>query len=303
MVVVVVVVMMVVLAYGPRRGIGHGLRDTLVRVSRRSHARPPGTQPGRLRALLARGLRAGSRSPWRIGTPVMGLLCGALFVVSATNSDGTDLRPGRYTDLASLVDNEAEEYDALRARLADLNDQIASLTAATPDREVERHQRRVDKLKDPAGLVPRSGPGIAITLSDAPEDVINSTTGDINELLVHQQDIQAVVNALWKGGATAVTIAGQRVVSTTGIKCEGNAVQLQGVPYPQPYVIKAVGDQGALLTSIESDPYVAAYREDAADPGISVGWDLDLEERVVAPAYDGLLDLNYAVPIVAGSGD
>ena len=31
------------------------------------------------------------------------LLCGSLFVISAQNSDGTDLRPGRYTDLASLV--------------------------------------------------------------------------------------------------------------------------------------------------------------------------------------------------------
>ena len=41
---------------------------------------------------------------WRIGTPVAVLLSGALFVVSAQSSQGTDLRPGRYDDLASLVD-------------------------------------------------------------------------------------------------------------------------------------------------------------------------------------------------------
>lgn len=257
---------------------------------------------GRLRALLVRRSPGSSRGLWRIGTPAVVMLCGALFVVSAANSDGTDLRPGRYTDLASLVDDEADQYAALQKRVTELNTQIAALSAATQDRDVERHQRRVAKLKDPAGLVPRSGPGVSVTLSDAPEDVINSTTGDVNELLVHQQDIQAVVNALWKGGATAVTIAGQRVVSTTGIKCEGNAVQLQGVPYPQPYVIEAVGDQGALLTAIEADPYVAAYREDAADPGISVGWGLELEEDVRAPAFEGLLDLNYAVPLVPASG-
>jgi len=108
-----------------------------------------------------------------------------------------------------------------------------------------------------------------------------------------------VVNALWKGGATAVTIQGQRVVSTTGIRCEGNSVQLHGVPYPQPYVIEAVGDQGALLAAIESDAYIDAYREDALDPTISVGWDLDLDGLLVAPAYEGLLDLNYASPIPA----
>ncbi|CAI9402511.1 hypothetical protein HIDPHFAB_00830 [Nocardioides sp. T2.26MG-1] len=231
-----------------------------------------------------------------------GLLCGGLFVVSAANSEGTDLRPGRYTDLASLVKDEADQYAELEAERGRLDAQVKALAAATRDRQVARYHHRVEKLEDPAGLVPRSGPGLSITLSDAPEDLINSTTGDVNKLLVHQQDIQAVVNALWKGGATAVTIAGQRIVSTTGIKCEGNAVQLQGVPYPQPYVIEAVGEPGALLTAIEEDPYVAGYREDAANPDISVGWDLELETDVTAPAYEGLLDLSYAVPLVPASG-
>jgi uncharacterized protein YlxW (UPF0749 family) len=228
---------------------------------------------------------------------VVVLLCGGLFVVSAANSDGTDLRPGRYTDLASLVKDESDQYDALRKQVNDLNDQVAALSSSVSDREVNRLRARVDRLKDPAGLEPRSGPGLTITLSDAPEDVINSTTGDINLLLVHQQDIQAVVNALWRGGATAVTVEGQRIVSTTGIKCEGNAVQLQGVPYPQPYTIQAVGDQGALLTAIEGDAYIRAYREQAADPAISVGWDLELEPSVTAPAYDDLRPPLYAVPL------
>lgn len=279
-----------------------GLRATLVVVSGGSHARPSGSsdpERGRLRRLWRRTPRSGGA--WRIGTPLVILLCGALFVVSAANSHGTDLRPGRYTDLASLVQDEADDYAALREKVADLNSQVAVLSGAVSDRDVNRYHRRIDRLKDPAGLVAHHGPGVSITLSDAPEDVINSTTGDVNPLLVHQQDIQAVVNALWKGGATAVTIAGQRVVSTTGIKCEGNAVQLQGVPYPQPYVIEAVGDQGSLLTAIEDDGYLQAYREDAADPTISVGWDLELSDLVTAPAYDGLLDLNYATRLAGAS--
>ena len=278
---------------------GHGLRATLVVVSTGSHARPHGSDdPSGDRPRWRQRLRPPGRAGWwRLGTPVAVFLCGTLFVVSAVNSDGTDLRPGRYTDLASLVKNEADQYDALREQVTDLNDQVAALTASTDDRDVRRSHRRVEQLKDSAGLVAHAGPGVSIVLSDAPEEVINSTTGDINPLLVHQQDIQAVVNALWKGGATAVTIAGQRVVSTTGTKCEGNAVQLHGRPYPQPYVIEAVGEQGSLLTAIEADSYVTAYREDASDPGISVGWELALEPTVVAPAYDGLLDLNYAKPI------
>jgi uncharacterized protein YlxW (UPF0749 family) len=257
-------------------------------VSAGSHARPSGSSdPVRRRTL------------WRLGTPLVVLACGGLFVVSANNSDGTDLRPGRYTDLASLVENEAHSYDKLRDRVAVLNSQVTMLSSAVSDSQVRRYQRKIARLSDPAGLQPRRGPGVSVVLSDAPEDVINSTTGNVNPLLVHQQDIQAVVNALWKGGATAVTIQGQRVVSTTGIKCEGNAVQLQGVPYSQPYVIEAVGDQARLVSALDEDSYLRAYREDAVDPDISVGWQQELENLVKAPAYGGPLDLSYAVPLKA----
>ena len=173
-----------------------------------------------------------------------------------------------------------------------------TLTSAVKGADVKRFQRKVDGLKDPAGLTPRSGPGITVTLSDAPESVINSTTQDLNLLIVHQQDIQAVVNAMWKGGATAVTVQGQRIVTTTGIKCEGNSVQLQGVPYPQPYVISAVGDQGDLLASIADRRLPRGLpRRRPSEPDISVGWDLETEDLVTAPAYDGLLDINYAKPL------
>jgi len=74
---------------------------------------------------------------------------------------------------------------------------------------------------------------------------------DDDDLVVHQQDIQGVVNALWSGGAEALTIQGQRVIATTGIKCVGNTVVLHGVPYAPPYVIEAIGDQAALESALE----------------------------------------------------
>ncbi len=69
-------------------------------------------------------------------------------------------------------------------------------------------------MKAPAGLTPLSGPGLTVTLSDAPAEVINSSSQPIELMIVHQQDIQAVLNAMWKGGAEAVTVQGKRVVST-----------------------------------------------------------------------------------------
>jgi uncharacterized protein YlxW (UPF0749 family) len=225
------------------------------------------------------------------------LTCGVLLATSAANSGGTDLRPGRYTDLAGLVTEENREYEALQQRVTDLTDEVEQLTSRVGSGEVRKLRQRVEGLEDPAGLRPRTGPGLTITLSDAPEEVINSTSRNLNLLVVHQQDIQAVVNALWKGGAEAMTIQGQRVITTTGIKCEGNAVMLQGVAYAQPYVISAVGNPAALEAAVLQDDYVAGYRAAASVPDISVGWDMRTEERIEAPAYEGLTDLQFAEPL------
>lgn len=237
---------------------------------------------------------------WRFATPVVGVLSGALFVVSAHSSEGTDLRPGRYTDLASLVRGDAAHVDALKKRVVDLNGQVRALSGSVGNKQVTEVNRRADSIKGPAGLREVSGSGVTVTLSDAPQGTSENTPDNLNLLIVHQQDIQAVVNAMWKGGAHAVTIQGQRVVSTTGIRCIGSFVQLQGLPYSQPYVISAVGDATTLTEALAKDPYLQVYREDADDPAINVGWDERLETKLVAPAYDGLLDLSYAKVLPAG---
>jgi uncharacterized protein YlxW (UPF0749 family) len=234
---------------------------------------------------------------WRVGTPAMFVLCGALFAVSADQSDGIDLRGGSYTDLASVVQAEREDTNELTDEVAQLTAEIETLTAGLGDRTVNRYQDEIDTLVDPAGLTPRSGPAVQVTLTDAPADVIATTERNQNDLVVHQQDIQAVVNAMWRGGAEAVTLQGQRVISTTGIKCEGNSVTLHGVPYSPPYEIVAVGPQPEILASLESDPDVSVYREYAADPTGGVGYEVATEEQVTAPGYEGLLDLTYATPM------
>lgn len=245
---------------------------------------------------------------WRLGTPLVALLSGSLLAVSAANSDGTDLRPGRYTDLAGLVEGEAADYRTVEDRFNALSDEVDRLGAGVGDRGVNQARGQVAQLRDPAGLTARRGSGVRITMSDAPTELVDQAVErnrevepeqriDLNRYVVHQQDLQAVVNALWTGGASAVTVAGQRVISTTGIKCQGPVVQLQGVPYPQPFVIEAVGVEEDLLAALDTSPLVSGYRTDAENPMISIGWSLETDPSIKAPAYDGLLDLQYARPL------
>jgi uncharacterized protein YlxW (UPF0749 family) len=229
------------------------------------------------------------------------LVCGGLFVVSAQNSGGTDLRPGRYNNLATVVRAEKDRYEDLEERVADLTAEVTSLSESVDDRTVNRYRRDIESLRDPAGMVEQNGPGLTVTLEDSPAELADAAAElglRLSNYVVHQQDIQAVVNALWAGGAEAVTVQGKRIVTTTGIKCIGNSVTLQGQPYSPPYVISAVGDQDELYAAVLEDDNLETYREQADDPAIAIGWDLELEDEVTAPAYDGLLDLSYAEPLV-----
>ena len=236
---------------------------------------------------------------WKLAAPAVFVLAGALFITSGVSAEGTDLRAGRYDDLGDVVEAEADKLEELRARQADLVAQVDELTAALGDTDTGTVQAAADALKEPAGMKPVSGPGLTVTLSDAPEAVQDTAETDINNLVVHQQDIQAVVNALWSSGAEAMTIQGQRVVSTTGVRCVGNTVVLHDVPYAPPYVISAVGPPDALLDGLSSSPYIGFYLEAVAE--YQLGWDVRIESDLEMPGYVGSTELSYARP--AGETD
>ena len=257
----------------------------------------------RVRAAWARRARTRENRSlaWRLMVPAVFLLAGGLFITSALTSDGTDLRAGRFGDLGTVVRQQKEETDQLRAEANDLAQEVNTLSEQIGGSDVEEVRAAADALRQPAGLVAVKGPGLTISLNDAPEDVVDSADIAVDKLVVHQQDIQAVANALWAGGAEAMTIQGQRVISTTGIKCVGNTVVLHDVPYSPPYVITAVGNPDAMLTSVNTNPYIEIYLQYVER--YQLGWEVDAHSEVTLPAYQGLLDLGYARPAGNAAGE
>ncbi len=248
----------------------------------------------------------GRRRPWwwRVATPTAFLLAGGLFVISSLSSDGTDLRASRFDNLSSLVNAESKHVDAQKSRAASLEAEVARLSSNVNDKVVQRIQGRIDNLQGPAGLEAVHGPGLTVTLTDAPDDIIDQVAAlednqAVKNLLVHQQDIQAVANAMWAGGAEAMTIQGQRVISTTGIKCVGNVVILHGIPYSPPYRISAIGDATRMAATLDASPYIGFYKE--VVERYQLGYAQEVEADLEMPAYPSLPTLTYAK--VAGRGD
>ncbi len=220
---------------------------------------------------------------------------GLLMVTSAGNAQGTDLRPERYAGLADLAQARAERVADLRGQVTELTEEVEQLSQGAGGSELRTIRDRATAERLAAGLEPVSGPGLVVTLDDAPKDVLVSAGQYVNQALVHQQDIQGVANALWAGGAEALTIRGVRIAATTGIKCVGNTVILNGYPYGPPYDIAAIGDPVRLRESVEESPFVQSYLRRVEV--WQLGYDVEGEEDLHAPAFTGLLDVTHATPI------
>lgn len=237
-------------------------------------------------------------------------MSGTLFAASASTARGTDLREDGRTRITELITaeqrrsaREREYYQRLRAEV----DRI-SRQAGERDSRVRQAQSRADRLAARSGFTPVKGPAVRVTLNDAPQrpGVQNPGPGAPapDDLVVHQSDVQAVVNALWAGGATGMQIMDQRVISTSAVRCVGNTLILQGVVYSPPFRITAVGDPRRLRSALDASPEIAIYKRYVREYGL--GYAERTLDRVTLPAYTGNVTMNHAtVPddTPGGTGD
>lgn len=254
------------------------------------------------------GAQIGERSwadrLWIGMVPTTFLLAGLLFGTSAETAHGTDLRPGSRPDLSGLVaasERRVSQSTRLVTSLEDSVDRLDRISARN-DSRVAAAQASADALAGPVGLIPLQGPGLTVVLSDAPrlpDGSLPPNARNVDDLVVHQQDVQAVVNALWAGGADAIAIQDLRLISTGAVKCVGNTLLLYGHVYSPPFRIAAIGDPARLRSALDASAGVGQYR--LAVEYFGLGYQVTDETELTLPGYDGPLRLSYA-QVASGAG-
>jgi uncharacterized protein YlxW (UPF0749 family) len=239
--------------------------------------------------------RAARSRAWRYAVPVSFVLAGLLFAASAHTSHGIDLRVTSRDDVSSLVTREQQTVADQSKQLTGLERKVQAATsaAAKSDRGVAAVGQQAQAVADVAGLVPVTGPAVSVSLDDAPP-LPGKEQGSVppDYLVVHQQDVQAVVNALWAGGAEAMTLQGQRVVSTSAVRCVGNTLLLQGVVYSPPYVVAAIGDPTRLRAALDAAPDIVIYKQYV--DAYKLGYVVKSQSQVTMPAFTGAVTLQHA---------
>jgi uncharacterized protein YlxW (UPF0749 family) len=235
------------------------------------------------------GERRGPLSRLSVGAGVVGLLAGLLFAANASVFAGAEARQPQ--DLQGLARAETERLERLEKENADLRADIAPFLGDGTDAPADG--AGPDGEADPSTLALQAvrGPGVEVQLWDAPQGAGQEGFAP-DDLVVHQQDLEAVMNALWAGGAEAMSVQGHRVVSTTGVRCVGNVLHIAGRTYSPPYVIEAVGDPDDLSSSLESSPGVSVYLQYVE--AIGLGWSMTPTSELELPAYSGTMTLQHA---------
>ncbi|WP_200823237.1 DUF881 domain-containing protein [Actinacidiphila yanglinensis] len=226
-------------------------------------------------------------------------LAGLIFWTSFDTAKGVDIRSD--DPLPKLSDN----IRAKNAQNEKLDRQVAGVRSDVDDLARQggglspAERARIDALGKAAGTAPLTGQALDVTLDDAPPNATPLVPGvpdpQPNDLVIHQQDLQAVVNALWQGGARGIRVMDQRLIATSAVRCVGNTLILQGRVYSPPYRITAIGDQTELRKALDASPAIRNYLEYVQAYGL--GWKVASKGRTTLPGYTGSVDLRYATPV------
>jgi uncharacterized protein YlxW (UPF0749 family) len=205
------------------------------------------------------------RSAWRFGVPVVCLLAGLLLAATHGVSGGDEIRRSDAPRLVDLVREAQQSVDRLSAQRDALVTTIDTHHGGSPgaDAALAAITARTTRLATDADLDAMRGPGLVVTLNDAQRDAEGRFPRDASpdDLVVHQQDIEAVLNALWSAGAEGIQMQDQRVIGTSAPRCVGNTLLLNGRTYSPPYVITAIGDAGAMQAALAAAPLVTLYKQ------------------------------------------
>ena len=184
------------------------------------------------------------------------------------------------------VSNLQDQIVRLRERNVGLQDALGQVTS-TAQTTVARMRR----LETNTGFVAVSGPGVRVTVDDAPN-------GDPAQA-VRDEDLALLVDGLWSAGAEAIAINGQRLTTLSAIRNSGPAIHVNGRPLAPPYTVLAIGDtrtmQADLLDSTHGSEFYSLARQ------LQFEFELRNEDSMSLPAApDRLLRLRH---VTAGTAE
>lgn len=181
-----------------------------------------------------------------------------------------------------------KDLEHLQEEAADLAAKLEEVGKGTSEAAAALEEE-LSNMRLYAGLVPVSGPGVEVVLENPPEHVGHGTSS--GSYTIRDDVILKVINELRGAGAEALAINGQRIMATSEVRMAGNHINVNLTRLSFPYKITAIGDPIALKSCLEIKGGLVEYLNN-----LGVVVTVQKKERVVIPAYKGVLRFEYAKP-------
>lgn len=245
------------------------------------------------------GLNLKWQIPMTFASLVLGLLLMLQFRFQASMNFPRASTMSQADELARLNKYLESERNKLLADLEGTRKKVARYEAAMGEEgtAVRVLKEELDKVRMLAGMVPVKGPGVVVTMNDSPKKP--KPTEDPYYYLVHDQDIQAVVNELWAAGGEAIAVNDQRVVAQTSVRCVGPTVLVNSVRLTPPYLIRAIGAPATLETALKMNGGVLESLRASVERGVRI--DVEAKKEIQLPEFKGSGTFRYAEAVSAAS--
>jgi len=225
------------------------------------------TEPGAGRQRLRTALLKPSRAQVVVAVLLAVVGFAAVTQVRATEVDNT-YAGLREQDLIDVLNGLAGTTQRAEAEIARLESTRRDLQSSTDSRQaaLAQAQDRADTLAILAGLVPVTGPGIRITITE------DSAPVDVDTMLDTIQELRAA-------GAEAMQINGKvRIVAQSSVEEAAGGIYVDGTLLSAPYVIDVIGEPHTLtggMTFLQGPQ--AQFEEDGQSVQIDELQSLDIE--------------------------
>ncbi len=246
----------------PAPGTGDSGPDTDTRTDDGEQVAPDEAAPERLRQALLRP----SRSQIVVAVLLAGLGFAAITQVRTNTADNT-YAGYREQDLVDVLSALAGTSQRAQTQLDQLESDRRKLEASQRRQgaALSAAQTQAQELAILAGLVPVTGPGIRMTVTEGPRPI------DVDSVL-------DTIEELRSAGAEAIQVNGKvRVVAQSSVQAVDGGLEIDGTTLTSPYVLDAIGDPHTLQGSLSLiDGPIAQFHESGATVDVQQEKSLDI---------------------------
>lgn len=222
---------------------------------------------------------------------VVGLL-GFLLVTAVVSARAAEKeQQPRKAELVGLIEERRALVDELDDRVKQLRRDVEEAQDEAADRGSAdaAASAQVKALSQLAGTVAVRGRGVVVALDNSNRQPASSDQA--GAYLIHDTDLQLVINGLFAAGAEALDVNGSRIVATTPVRAAGDTIVVNFRPLSPPYVVRAIG-----ADRDEFDSSEIARRFERWSDLFGLGYRVSERDDLTVEGYTGRVGIRVAQP-------